>query len=159
MPSRRLSAAARSRALDALAAHRAAHRRGFHPTLSESARGSHSSLRSMRLVAGRDAVRQVRGEWTYAPREDEAVRRVAVLERTPDGPRWVSVELRGLDQASKSGAHARAVQDGKWARVRGFEGRYVTDVHGHRHFFATDRAALQRLDREGGLRPEGLSFT
>jgi len=113
----------------------------------------------MRRVAGPDAFRQVHGTWQYSSREDDAVRTVSILEKTPDGPRWMQTELRGLHQASKAGQVARAIHDGNWAKVRSFEGDYVTDTNGRRHYFATDRDALQVLDREGGLRPAGLRFT
>jgi hypothetical protein len=148
-----LSPAARARALDALAALRQPERFG-RLSASEAARRFGSSVESLRKVAGR-ALRREAGRWTYRPREDEAVRTISALVRGPRGPEWRVIEVRGLDQAQKVGRHARAVGRGDWRRVASFEGKYVVDTRGRRHYLASDRAALRRMDRAGTLRPPG----
>jgi hypothetical protein len=157
---RRMSPATRRRALEALDVYRRAQREGFHITLEEAARQAKSSIRSMRRIAGTKAVRKSReGDWIYSPRDDTGVRTTSILARSPRGPEWREIKVRGWYQASRAGKFARAVQDGKWSKVAGFEGGYLTDASGKRHYFETRRAEIERLDRQGLLRVPGLRFT
>jgi hypothetical protein len=159
MAAKRLSPAVRRRALEALDIYRQAQRRGFRISLREVAQQAKSSIRSMRRVAGAKAIGKVRGDWAYFPADDKATRVTSVLAKTPDGPRWVEVEVRGLHQASKAGRYARAIQDGNRSKFAQFRGSYITDVRGKRWYFVDSWAEVQRLDREGLLRIPGLRFT
>ncbi len=149
--------ATRARALDALAALRHPEQYGRMSARDAAGRFG-SSLDSMRRVAGR-SLRKERGEWIYHPHDDQAVRTASIPAQTPDGPRWVQVKVRGLTQASKAGRFASAIERSQWSRIEQFKGKYISDTSGRRWYFETNRAALQRLDREGGLRPKGLQFT
>jgi len=146
------------RAIKAMALYREAQRRGFGISAAEAAAQEGSSVRSMRQVAGPDAFRREKDEWEYLPRDDKALRIVPILERTPDGPRWTQIEVLGLDPATRAGQFSRAIGQGDWARIQSFEGGYLTDTKGDRHYFATDRETLEQLDRDGGLRPAGLWY-
>lgn len=127
-------------------------------TATEAAERAGTTVRAMKRTAG-VAMRKVGGEWVYHPRDDRAIRTTSGLFKTAEGPRWVQIEVRALSEASKAGQFARAIESGKWDWIESFAGRYVTDTSGRRWYFATDRASLQRLDREGGLRPRGLRFS
>jgi hypothetical protein len=59
----------------------------------------------------------------------------------------------------RSGVRARAVEGGRISRIEAFRGKYITTASGQRIYFETDLLTLRGLDREGGLRPEGLQFS
>jgi hypothetical protein len=157
MSKRPLPDDARGRALDALAMLRKPERYG-RLSASDAARHNRTTVQTMRRAAGH-ALRKVEGKWSYSPRDDRGVRTTSILTQVKGELQWVQTKVRGLVQASKAGHYARAVHDGRWSIIESYKGRYITDIRGKRRYFATDRQALRRLDREGGLRPKGLHFS
>jgi hypothetical protein len=75
---------------------------------------------------------------------------------TPDG--WKPITVTDREDASLLGQHANAVQSGRGLfQLRG--ARVVDAKTGQEYRLITNRATLQRLDREGLVRGTGVSFT
>ena len=76
---------------------------------------------------------------------------------TPDDG-WKTITVTDFDDASLLGQHANAVESGEG--LSAFRGARVVDANtGKEYQLITDRAALDRLDRQGLLRGPGVRFT
>jgi hypothetical protein len=76
---------------------------------------------------------------------------------TPDDG-WKTITVTDFEDASLLGQHANAVESGEG--LSPFRGARVVDANtGKEYQLITDRAALDRLDRQGLLRGPGVRFT